>query len=127
MPRTEYTFEQTDTMADFDAGRIHSYLADHGVAVAGVSVSPKLREINIAIADDMSRAAIGDILAGYVPAETPAEQFDREAVEDAQIEVGKIAAKPRQGRTPTERILLGLSVDPQAVRTGVPNGNKPLR
>ena len=38
-------------------------------------------------------------------------QFEREAVEDAIVELRLIAAKPREKRTITERILLGLSLD----------------
>ena len=106
MERYTVRFPESITKEDH-AGRIETFLREQGIETAGVVVRW----------DDQGRATVtvnadrdpSKTLEAYTPTLTPDEQARADVLADAAAVVAAITEKPRQSRTDTEKVLLGLA------------------
>ena len=107
MERYTIRFPESITRDDH-AGRIETFLQQQGFETAGV----------VARWDDEGRCTVTvnahrdptKTLDTYTPTLTPDEQHRADVLADAAAVVAAITEKPRQSRTDTEKVLLGLAV-----------------
>lgn len=111
-------FDRPAALGDFDAGRLDDWLKSKGID-ARVQVRGN-GKVAIDLPDTADENAIKSLLDTYTPTETPRETFEREAYAAAIAEVKAIAAKPAQGRTATEKVLLALALSDPRMQQEVP-------
>ena len=113
MDRYEITDLKTLTAADH-AGRIHTYLEQQGFTVQGVSIGWVEDQPIVWVTCDRDPTKT---LQQYTPTLTTEEAERAEHIADAQQVLASIAAKSREARTATEKVLLGLAALQEPVTT----------
>ena len=102
-----YELTNISSIGDTDhAGRIHQFLVNEGFDVQGVSVGTKGGEPCVWVTCDRDPTKT---IETYTPTLTPEEQHRADVLADAAAVVAAITEKPRQSRTDTEKVLLGLA------------------